>query len=353
MTDVHHNSSENPTDRCIYKSCESPQAAKAHKFSVAIVMRTKNRPLCLPRALASVHNQKFKDWQLVIVNDGGDASIVEKAVEPLRKLYADRLLIIHNPTSLGMSQASNLAIKSSSSEFIIVHDDDDSWHPDFLQEAVAFLRNPINADCGAVITQTMQIIEEIVNDKIVERERRDFNSAENPQARVSLFRLLMQNNITTIAFLFRRSVIDKIGYYNNLPVLDDWDFNIRCALHYEIGVIQKHLAFYHHRANQQNTAYGNSIIATSSLCLQYETMIRNTGLRALINSEKHSELLGLCFALGGHFLTSMQHQQQSLLWIDQKLRMPLAVDLSAIQKQLTSLQAKLDQLLQKQDEAIS
>lgn len=349
MTTTSSTDSSAKTDRCIYKRCHAAVPAKESKYAVAIIMRTKNRPLCLPRALASVHQQKFKNWQLVVVNDGGDENIVEAALKPFREIYADRLVVIHHPISLGMSEASNAAIRASSSEFIVVHDDDDSWHPDFLQEAVAFLRDTNNDDCCGVITQTVQVLEEIVDDKIIERERRDFNSAENPQTRVNLLRLLMQNNITTISYVFRRSVIDKIGYFNNLPVLDDWDFNIRCALHYEIGVIQKHLANYHHRITQQNSAYGNSIIATSNVCLQYETMIRNAGLRTLFNSEKHAELLGLCFAFGGYFLTSLQNQQQSLVWIDQKLRSPLAVDIANMQKQLATLQAKLDLLLQQQE----
>lgn len=333
--------------------------SKNYPHSVAIILRTKDRPICLPRAINSVLNQTFKNWQLIIINDGGDKNVLEKTIAPYMKALGERVIVINNPTSQGMSQGLNSAIEASASEFIAVHDDDDSWQPEFLQETVNFLKAAENNDCGGVITYSTQILEEMTKTQIIERERKDFNSRENPFTRISLFRLMMQNTFPPIAFLFRRAVVDKIGDFNlDLPVLNDWDFNIRCAFHYEIGVIPKHLANYHMRTNNQETVYGNSIIATSNLCLQYETVIRNNGLRTMLNSEKHADLVGLVLALGGHYLPSQQspikmdfilnNQQQTLTWIDKNLRTPLATDISSLQKQLNNIQDKLDHLLKQQ-----
>ena len=53
-----------------------PQAA------VAIITRTKDRPLLLRRAVESVLGQTHADWVHVIVNDGGDPAAVEQVVAP-------------------------------------------------------------------------------------------------------------------------------------------------------------------------------------------------------------------------------------------------------------------------------
>ncbi|MCX6527627.1 MAG: glycosyltransferase, partial [Actinobacteria bacterium] len=48
---------------------------------VAVIMRTFERPVLLARAIASVQNQAFTDWVLVIVNNGGDPRAVDAIVK--------------------------------------------------------------------------------------------------------------------------------------------------------------------------------------------------------------------------------------------------------------------------------
>ena len=56
---------------------------------VAIVTRTKNRPLLLERALNSVLGQSFADWHQIVVNDGGDPAPVDALAERYRELVDD------------------------------------------------------------------------------------------------------------------------------------------------------------------------------------------------------------------------------------------------------------------------
>ncbi len=48
---------------------------------VAIIMRTKDRNIFLKRAIESVINQTYKDWILVIVNDGGNLDDIQKLLK--------------------------------------------------------------------------------------------------------------------------------------------------------------------------------------------------------------------------------------------------------------------------------
>lgn len=351
-------------DKLLYQPAHFPEDKNNYPYTVAIILRTKDRPLCVPRAIMSIMNQTFKNWQLVIVNDGGNANALDIVLSPFKYQLGERLVVIHHATSLGMSRGLNVAIDASASNYIVVHDDDDTWHPDFLSQTVRFLKDPANSDCCGVATHAMRVIEEMTVSHIIEHERNDFNSKDNPFSRVSLYRLMMQNTFTTNSFLFKRSVINEIGYFNeDLPVLNDWDFNLRCALRYEIGMIPQHLAYYHHRITQQTGNYGNSIIATSNLCLQYETIIRNRWLRTLLNSESHAPLIGLCFAQGGQELAStyspdkldtlLRNQQITLNWFDKNMRLPLAQDIAGLQNHIGLIQKKLDLLLsaQIQDDA--
>jgi glycosyltransferase involved in cell wall biosynthesis len=80
---------------------------------VAIITRTKDRPLLLPRCIESVLSQTCRDWLHVIINDGGDPVTLEGVVSRFAGRYDGRLRIIHNSASVGMQNASNLAIRAS------------------------------------------------------------------------------------------------------------------------------------------------------------------------------------------------------------------------------------------------
>ena len=97
---------------------------------VAIITRTMNRPILLRRAAQSILNQTFKDYIWVIVNDGEK----EPVSDVVSNFPEDTVIVIHNPKPVGLEAASNIGLKSSDSEYVVVHDDDDTWHPEFLEK---------------------------------------------------------------------------------------------------------------------------------------------------------------------------------------------------------------------------
>lgn len=52
-----------------------------HDNSVAIIMRTKNRPVLLARAFESVIQQTHHEWHLYLINDGGDPKPINELIE--------------------------------------------------------------------------------------------------------------------------------------------------------------------------------------------------------------------------------------------------------------------------------
>ncbi|MBU2090763.1 MAG: glycosyltransferase family 2 protein, partial [Alphaproteobacteria bacterium] len=89
---------------------------------VAIITRTKDRPILLRRAIDSVLAQHYSDWVHVIVNDGGDPAPVDGLLAGYMDAYAGRLVRVDNPQSLGMEVASNRGIAASASRYLIIHD---------------------------------------------------------------------------------------------------------------------------------------------------------------------------------------------------------------------------------------
>ena len=247
------------------------------KYKVSIITRTKNRNVLLQRAIQSVLGQTFQDWVMVIVNDGGDKEGVVQLVNQYENEFRERIMIIHNDVSLGMEAASNVGIKNSHSEYVVIHDDDDSWHPMYLEKCVVFLENSQFKSIVGVITHSVRIVEKIENDKIIIEYQEPFNTWLNS---ITIYRMAAGNVFPPISFLYNRRVLDEIGYYReDLPVLGDWEFNLRFIQKYDIYVIPEELAYYHHRLSITSGEYSNSVIGGHNKHLFYDTFLRNELLR--------------------------------------------------------------------------
>ncbi len=260
-------------------SVRPPERAARRRPAVAIITRTMDRPMFLERALKSVAAQTFQDYVHVVVNDGGDNDPVRATIERTNCDQA-RIRLVDAVKNRGMEAASNLAIRNADSDYVIIHDDDDSWEPEFLRKTVAFLDGKQGKHYGGVITKSTYVSEEVTPKGIVIHSKAPYNGwVEN----VHLMEMAIANFFPPIAFLFRRDVYDKLGGYNEqYPVLGDWDFNLRFLVDADIAVIHEPLANYHHRDRGDTTTFGNSVIAGRAKHLEFSSIVRNNLVRSLV-----------------------------------------------------------------------
>jgi glycosyltransferase involved in cell wall biosynthesis len=253
---------------CMQTAIFDPPAAR-----VAVVTRTKDRPLLLERAMQSLADQTFGDSHWVVVNDGGASAPVDRIVERARAVGL-RTTVVHHPVSLGMEAASNAGIAAAASEFVAIHDDDDSWDPEFLAATVAFLDT--GPQWGGVVTGTLRVDERLGPQGAKEVRRRPFNPGLRS---VHLSEVAEENPFPPICFLYRRSAYESIGPYDaSLPVLGDWEFNLRFLTRFDIGVIDRPLANYHWRVGEKG-GYGNSVSGGVDRHVQWDAVVRNRLLR--------------------------------------------------------------------------
>lgn len=251
-----------------------PKAEAAPKARVAVITRTKNRTVLLRRAIESVIKQRYEDWIHVIVNDGGAMAPLDLLVAEYRPLYRNRVVLIHNQESVGMQEASNIGLGAADSDFVVIHDDDDSWHPNFLRKVISYFRR--HPAAMGVVTDSIIIHERVEGDVIRETRRSSYPAPSS----VNLFRMAAENQFAPISFVYRRQVHDEIGRFDNrFTVLGDWDFNLRFLVKHDIEVLHEPLAYYHHREAGDTTDYGNSVIAGQSEHVRKLHVFQNTYLR--------------------------------------------------------------------------
>jgi len=253
--------------------------------TVAVITRTKNRELLLTRAMESVQAQVFKDYVWVVVNDGGRKEGVESIVGRAKAKGVDAM-IIHNGCSKGMEAASNIGIRACKSKYIVIHDDDDSWEKNFLEKTVKFLESEDGSLFGGVVTHSMQVEEVLEGDSCRIVNKRPFNSWLKT---IYVFDMARSNAFPPISFLFKREIYDTVGGYDeSLPVLGDWDFNLRFLLQADIAIIPELLSNYHHRVNTPPADYCNTVIHGVDKHALYDMVIRNRNIRNCIKDGSYS-----------------------------------------------------------------
>lgn len=268
------------------------------RAKVAVVTRTKDRPVFLSRAAGSVGGQSFSDLVWVIVNDGGGAEPVDAAAKRARAAGV-RVAVVHQQTSRGMEAAANTGVRAVQSDYVAIHDDDDSWHPDFLARTSGLLDS--EARYVGVVTHAREVYEIWKGGSLREVKRRRFRPC--PRV-IYLADLFVGNLFPPISHVFRRDAYDRAGGFDEtFPVLGDWEFNLRLALEGDIAVIPEPLAHHHVR---RKTAAGdpaaNTVTAARKRHLEQDALFRNALLRKAIREGQVPE--GLLVSI--HRLSPLQ-----------------------------------------------
>jgi glycosyltransferase involved in cell wall biosynthesis len=236
--------------------------------------------------MQAVLAQSYPNWVHIIVNDGGEPQPVDMLVAGTAGEYKDRARVVHNPMSMGMEVASNIGIRESDGELITLLDDDDSWHPEFLARCVTALEKKKTPSIRGVVTQSMRVMETIETTHLGEAVRELRREPFNPRlARVEMRELLAANLFTVNSFVYERDALHDTGLYReDLPVLGDWEFNIRFLCNFDIDVIPYPLTYFHHRHDVKTGTLANTVIAGRQQHLFYASLLRNELLRQDLRS---------------------------------------------------------------------
>lgn len=226
--------------------------------TVAVLVRTKDRPRFLRRALANIAEQTFTDYTVCVINDGGDEPTTRAILQasPLAHLMegdAPRLMLLTTGGG-NMEAASNAGLAATDSEFVAIHDDDDLWAPEFLARTVEALRASEALICSTRVVERYE--RETPEGEFEVYEERIFHDGLPGFGLQFLYRT---NRAVPIGILYRRHLHELVGPYDeSLPVVGDWEFNLRAAAVTEMLLVDEPLAYWSLRP-QADGAEANSV----------------------------------------------------------------------------------------------
>ena len=107
---------------------------------ISIVIPLYNKEGCIGKTLGSVLAQSYRDFEVVIVDDGS----TDESTRIVSSIPDDRIRLITKENG-GPSSARNRGIEVAIGEFIAFIDADDIWSPDYLKEMVDLIESFPNA----------------------------------------------------------------------------------------------------------------------------------------------------------------------------------------------------------------
>ena len=191
---------------------------------VSVIIPTFNRADKVVRAISSVLDQTFTDFEIIVVDDGS-TDATKKALEPFR----DRISYIVNSSNLGVSAARNKGIVFSRAPLIAFLDSDDYWLHDKLMVQVDFFKhNPT-----AVACQTEEMwIRNGVRVNPGKRHLKPSGDIFEPSLKLCL--------VSPSAVMLKRSLLKTVGLFDEgLPVCEDYDLWLRIACRYPFYLIKQ------------------------------------------------------------------------------------------------------------------
>jgi glycosyltransferase involved in cell wall biosynthesis len=191
---------------------------------VSVITPVHDRPQFLEEAVGSIQKQSFSDWEHIIVDDGSTNALTQEVLKRIEAMPGTRLYRTENK---GLGAARNYAIERAQGEYILTLDDDDKWHPDFINRAVEVFKNK---SATGVVTAWMH--EFGLTERIVKTEGGDVKN------------FLTGNN--SVHGMFRKADWATCGKYDeHMTAYEDWDLWLRItAMGYNVEVIPQPFFFY-------------------------------------------------------------------------------------------------------------
>lgn len=249
------------------------------KFSVIIPLY--NKAPYVRKALESVCAQTYRDYELIVINDGSTDNSAIVADEYLKATDSIDYKIINQPNA-GVSAARNTGVTASTGNYVAFLDADDWWEPTYLERMAQLIDDYPDAGLYAC-------------NYVYYKPGKTHVALNIPTGYINYPKTYCESDampIWTGAAMIPRNVYDEMGGFPlGIKLGEDFLLWSKIALRYPVAFLNEPLAYYN------NDVPGN---------------LRAT--RNLHHPNNHM-LFQMKLAFGGGEILDQQHQQQKLTTI--------------------------------------
>lgn len=202
---------------------------------VSVILPAYNASLTIRDTIKSILNQSFKDFELIIINDGS----TDGTAEVLKNFTDDRIRLF-NFKNRGLPESRNRGIKKAKGKYISFIDADDMW----VQQKLEFQYNALlsNPDCDVAYSWTL----------FIDESGTILHPLRTTKYNGYVFEHLICSNFIGSGsnILATRGAIKKTGYFNTeYKSSEDWDYYLRLSKSFKFVYVPKFQILYRQSTN--------------------------------------------------------------------------------------------------------
>jgi glycosyltransferase involved in cell wall biosynthesis len=190
---------------------------KVREPKVSVIIPTYNRKKLVVRAIKSVINQTYRNWELIIVDDGS----TDNTKEAIKPFLENKKIKYFYQKNKGVCAARNLGIQKAKGEYIALLDSDDEYLAGKLEKQILEMKKG-----GASFSLCNYFV---YLDSKKEQKKQYFNNPKNKK----FFFVKTFDLITTrvprgaCLMVFKRKISNKLKFDPSIPAFNDLDFLLR------------------------------------------------------------------------------------------------------------------------------
>ncbi len=215
------------------------------KNKVSVLMTVYNTEKYLSRAIKSITNQTYQNFELIIVDDAS----TDSSRKILKKIRNKKISKYFFKKRMGRTKALNFALKQSSGDFIAILDSDDFSNKERLKESLNFFKK--DAELMLISSRT----------KIINEEGKKLFIYPSKNEAKNYKNIIHYKNIFPFSTtLFKKKILNNIGIFSKeMNYAIDYEFILRVKKRYKIFITPKILG--------KNTLRKDSLTAKDNLAI--------------------------------------------------------------------------------------
>jgi glycosyltransferase involved in cell wall biosynthesis len=195
---------------------------------VSVILPTYNRAYIIGAAIKSVVDQTYKNWELVIVDDGSSDN-----TEEVVKAFKDDRIKYYNQKNAGPCVARNTGIKHAGGMWITYLDSDDILFPVCLETMVTALHD--KPKIVFAIPRGKRALDLYENDKLI----KTVDDSDDMPSAFTVKDIFMRNaRFACLGFFHLRRLFDEgIKWDEHVASMEDWEFMLSIGEKYPDGFL--------------------------------------------------------------------------------------------------------------------
>ncbi len=212
---------------------------------VTIIMATYNRGHFILEAVQSIQNQTYKNWECIIIDDGGTDNTKELITSIINQDKRIKYLLRTEKYNKGLSGSRNCGLDIANGDFIVFFDDDDFIHPENLKICIEvfnmddfdfchYQKMPFTAKRPPVENKPIEIIKTLSIDDISDI-------------------ITQKIGLASCTVVWKKECFKNIRFVETLYYAEEWECYTRILSQKIKGVVISNVLYYNRKHLDSNT----------------------------------------------------------------------------------------------------